>query len=348
MAGPQDGAATILSMRGISKKFGELCAVDDIALDISDGEFFTIVGPSGSGKSTLIRILAGLEQPDAGTVRLRGTDITEVPANKRPTCMVFQSLALFTSKTVGENIEFSQKMKGVARELRRDHALATMDVVRLPQDYYDRPVTQCSGGEQQRVALARALASDPDILFFDEPLSAIDYRLRKILEVEMKDLHRRTGKTFIYITHSLEEAMVMSDRIAIMREGALVQTGSPNEIYNRPRTRFVAEFMGEVNIFTVKDGRLDELGVAGLDIGSDYLVVRPEFLRPIAKGENADVRFAATVTNDYMLGSRTQFHLMSGGARLVAELAASAAEGVAPGAEGNWGFDLSDAVMIDD
>ncbi len=348
MSGPKDGVATILSTCGISKNFGGLRAVHNVALDIADGEFFTIVGPSGSGKSTLVRILAGLEQPDSGTVRLRGADITEVPANQRPTCMVFQSLALFTHKTVGENIEFAQKMKSVAREQRREHALTVMDMVRLPRELYARPVTQCSGGEQQRVALARALASDPDILFFDEPLSAIDYRLRKILEVEMKDLHRRTGKTFIYITHSLEEAMVMSDRIAIMRDGALVQTGSPNEIYRRPRTRFVAEFMGEVNIFTVKGGRLDELGVAAPNIDAAYLVVRPEFLRRIADDEHADIRFAATVVNDYMLGSRTQFHLAAGESTLVAELAASQAEGTAPGDEGNWGFDLSDAVMIEE
>jgi spermidine/putrescine transport system ATP-binding protein len=187
--------ATILSMRALRKRFGDVVAVDDVSLDIRAGEFFTIVGPSGSGKSTLIRMLAGLEVPTSGTVSLRGADITDVPANRRPTCMVFQSLALFRHKTVGENIAFSLKMKGMPSEERRRRAIEMMGVVRLPEDYFARPVTQCSGGEQQRVALARALASDPDILFFDEPLSAIDYRLRKILEVEMKDIHRRTGKT---------------------------------------------------------------------------------------------------------------------------------------------------------
>ncbi len=341
-------ADTILSMRSIRKEFGDFVAVNDISLNILDGEFFTIVGPSGSGKSTLIRILAGLEVPTNGSVHLRDADITEVPANRRPTCMVFQSLALFRHKTVGENIEFSQKMKHVAPNERRDHALATMRAVRLPEDFYARPVTQCSGGEQQRIALARALASDPDILFFDEPLSAIDYRLRKILEVEMKDIHRRTGKTFIYITHSLEEAMVMSDRIAIMRDGRIVQSGTPNEIYRRPGSRFVAEFMGEVNTFTLRNEHLIELDLVAKDLPDSYLVVRPEQLRKLSDGEVADFSFTATVTNDYMLGSRTQFHLTARDSTLIAELAASSAASVDIGDTSTWGFDLGDAVTVDE
>ena len=341
-------AHTILSMRSIRKEFGDVVAVDDISLDIRDGEFFTIVGPSGSGKSTLVRILAGLEIPTNGTVHLRDADITEVPANRRPTCMVFQSLALFRHKTVGENIEFSQKMKRVAPDERKDHALEMMRTVRLHEDYYARPVTQCSGGEQQRVALARALASDPDILFFDEPLSAIDYRLRKILEVEMKDIHRRTGKTFIYITHSLEEAMVMSDRIAIMRDGRIVQSGTPHEIYRQPGSRFVAEFMGEVNTFKVRNERLVELDLVAERLPDGYLVVRPEHLHKLSDGENADFCFSATVSNDYMLGSRTQFHLTAGDMTLVAELAASSAAGLAIGDTSSGGFERAAASAIDE
>ncbi|MBT8100972.1 MAG: ABC transporter ATP-binding protein [Gammaproteobacteria bacterium] len=335
-------------MRALAKRFGDVVAVDDISLDIREGEFFTIVGPSGSGKSTLIRMLAGLESPTGGSVHLHNSDITDVPANRRPTCMVFQSLALFRHKTVGENIEFSQKMKGVAPAKRKEAALDVMRAVRLAEDFYARPVTQCSGGEQQRVALARALASDPDILFFDEPLSAIDYRLRKILEVEMKDIHRRTGKTFIYITHSLEEAMVMSDRIAIMRDGQIVQVGTPQDIYRHPGSRFVAEFMGEVNIFSVHDERLVEVDVAAPGISSPYVVVRPEHLRKLDSGDHADISFAAVVTNDYMLGSRTQLHLAAGDVTLVAELAASQAAGIATGDAATWGFDLGDAAHVDE
>ena len=338
----------ILSMQSISKRFGDVVAVDSITLDIDDGEFFTIVGPSGSGKSTLIRVLAGLEQPTSGKVLLRNDDITDVPANGRPTCMVFQSLALFSHMTVGENIEFAAKMKGVPKADRQAQAFETMDVVRLPRDYYGRGVTQCSGGERQRVAIARALASDPDILFFDEPLSAMDYRLRKILEVEMKDLHRRTGKTFIYITHSLEEAMVMSDRVAIMRDGRIVQAGTPNEIYSQPSSRFVAEFMGEVNTFAVHGGRIEKLGVAVADVPDGYLVVRPEYVRHLDDGGSADVRFEATLDNDYMLGSRTQFHLSAGDAVLIAELPASSAALVKVGEQSEWGFDLRDAVRVEE
>jgi len=339
---------TILSMRALRKQFGDLVAVDTVSLDIREGEFFTIVGPSGSGKSTLIRMLAGLEVATSGSVYLRGTDISDVPANRRPTCMVFQSLALFRHKSVGENIEFSLKMKGVAAADRKRRALEMMGAVRLAEDYYARPVTQCSGGEQQRVALARALASDPDILFFDEPLSAIDYRLRKILEVEMKDIHRRTGKTFVYITHSLEEAMVMSDRIAIMRDGQIVQTGTPRDIYQRPGSRFVAEFMGEVNVFTVRDERMIEIDISAPGVADTYLVVRPEYLKKLTDGDAADFRFSATIANEYMLGSRTQFHLAAGNATLVAELAASGATGISTDNTATWGFNFVDAVMIDE
>ena len=336
----------ILSTQAVSKRFGEVLALDAVSLDIRDGEFFTIVGPSGSGKSTFLRILAGLETPDSGRVHLRDADITEVPANRRPTCMVFQSLALFSHRTVGENIEFSQKMQGVPRRERRAHAERMMRIVRLPESYYARPVTHCSGGEQQRVALARALASDPEILFFDEPLSSIDYRLRKILEVEMKDLHRRTGKTFVYITHSLEEAMVMSDRIAIMKEGRVVQAGTPGEIYYRPANRFVAGFMGEVNVLEIAGGRIAELGIEAPDQASGFLVVRPEFLRRLEEGDRADVRFKATITNDYMLGSRTQYHLEVGQAVFVAEVAAGNSAGLSPGQRADWGFDFADAALL--
>jgi spermidine/putrescine transport system ATP-binding protein len=345
MADADNGAASILSISSLTKRFGETTAVDNISLEIPEGEFFTIVGPSGSGKSTLIRILAGLEQPDSGQVALRGKDLTGVPANSRPTCMVFQSLALFRHMTVGENVEFSQKVRGVPAAERREQALANLRLVRLPTEFYDRKVTQCSGGERQRVALARALASDPEILFFDEPLSAIDYRLRKILEVEMKELHRRTGKTFIYITHNVEEAMVMSDRIAIMRDGRLVQIGTPAEIYHRPTSRFVAQFMGEVNIFTTSSGRIVELEAEHGDLDDGYLVVRPEHIRPDAR--DADVSFEARIESGFMLGSRSQYHLRVGDSIVIAELPEGAARGIIAGGTGRWGFRLSDSTALE-
>ena len=192
-----------------------------------------------------------MEAPTSGDIILRGERINDIPANRRPTCMVFQSLALFPHKNVGNNIEFSLKIRGVAKEARKAKALELMRLLRLPDHYYGRAVNRISGGERQRVALARALAFEPEILFFDEPLSALDYKLRKTLEKELKDIHRETKKTFVYITHSLEEAMVMSDRIGVMRDGKLVQIGTPQEIYSSPNCKFVSEFIGDVNVLPV-------------------------------------------------------------------------------------------------
>lgn len=276
-------APPALSLTGLTKRFGTLAAVDGVSIDISDGEFFTIVGPSGSGKSTLVRLLAGLDIPSSGTLHLRGVDITDTPANRRPTAMVFQSLALFDHRSVGQNIEFAMKMKGWRPLPAAPARWNCCALSGCPKITTPAPSPNVRG-ERQRVALARALGSDPEILFFDEPLSALDYRLRKTLEVELKELHQRTGKTFVYITHSLEEAMVMSDRIAIMQAGRFVQIGTPDEIYRRPVNRFVAGFMGEVNILAVTQGA-DAPVFAGLGLRAPagrgaYAVLRPEALAP--------------------------------------------------------------------
>jgi spermidine/putrescine transport system ATP-binding protein len=345
----------ILSLRNVSRSFGAKDAVRNVTLDIIEGELFTIVGPSGSGKSTLIRMLAGLETPSGGDILLRGTRINDMPANRRPTCMVFQSLALFNHMTVGENIEFALTVRGMDRQARRERARTLMELVRLPQDFYGKSVLRCSGGERQRVALARALASDPDILFFDEPLSAIDYRLRKILEMEMKDLNRETGKTFVYITHSLEEAMVMSDRIAVMREGEIVQLGDPLSIYNAPSTRFVAEFMGQVNLLPVAaDGAgkpvIEGIGIPvaqGVDAGPhSWIMLRPERLRLLGIDKRAEVEFEAICFNFYLLGSRTHIHLRRGDKTFIVELSPDMAL-PEPGATVRVGFDWRDAVSVE-
>ncbi|WP_420347851.1 ABC transporter ATP-binding protein [Pelagibius sp.] len=325
-------ADPILRLSQLSKRFGQFAAVKDIDLAIDEGEFFTIVGPSGSGKTTLIRMLAGLEDPSSGEILLRGARINETPANRRPTCMVFQSLALFPHRSVGQNIEFPLKMRGVPPMQRRERADELLRLLRLPEDYYGKQVSQCSGGERQRIALARALAFDPEILFFDEPLSAIDFRLRKTLEKELKDLHRETGKTFVYITHSLEEAMVMSDRIGIMRAGELVQVGAPDEIYSRPANRFVSEFMGEVNVLEVKPNgaglHCPALGVTLQGPGSPggqgdfaggYLVIRPEYLRFLGPGETAENQVEGVLYNEYALGSRIQYQVRVGEAVFLVE-----------------------------
>ncbi len=316
--------APILRLEQVTKRFGAFTAIHGVDLSIEESEFFTIVGPSGSGKSTLIRMLAGMEEVTEGAIWLRDARIDQVPANLRPTCMVFQSLALFPHMTIGGNIEFPLKLRRVAPAARKVRALELLDLLRLPRSYYDRRINQCSGGERQRVALARALAFDPEILFFDEPLAALDYRLRKTLEKELKDLHSRTGKTFVYITHSLEEAMVMSDRIAILRAGRFEQIATADEIYARPSSRFVAEFMGEVNLFsiTVEGGaiRPEEAALqmngtpSSLDLdlppnGQATLMVRPEFLRFLAAGETADFTLQGRLLEFYALGSRLQYEV---------------------------------------
>jgi spermidine/putrescine transport system ATP-binding protein len=317
------GRNFILQLRQLTKSFGNFTAVDQIDLDIAEGEFFTIVGPSGSGKTTLLRMLTGMETPSSGDILLRGKRINDLPANRRPTCMVFQSLALFPHRTVGQNIEFPLKIKGVDAATRRTRALQLLDQLRLPQSYYEKNVTKCSGGERQRVALARALAYNPEILFFDEPLSAIDYKLRKTLEKELKDIHRETGKTFIYITHSLEEAMVMSDRIGVMSAGHLVQVGTPNEIYTAPQNKFVSEFIGDVNVIAVEARADGKLHAAEFDtsftsprlpngFGSGHLVVRPEFLRFLDRPDAAANCLEGRLYNEYALGSRIQYQVRVG------------------------------------
>ena len=338
-------APSILQLRKVEKKFGDLAAVDRVDLDIEEGEFFTIVGPSGSGKTTLIRMLVGMDKPTSGDILLRGQRINDVPANQRPTCMVFQSLALFPHMSVGENVEYPAKCKGVSKQERRQQALRYLQYAHLPASYYDKAVTQCSGGERQRVALARALAFDPEILFFDEPLSAIDFRLRKTLEKELKDIQRETGKTFVYITHSLEEAMVMSDRIGVMRDGRLAQVGSPSAIYTAPKDRFVTEFMGEVNsipVVLMADGRLhsDAFGTsfaAPANMPGDFedgvLIIRPENMSIVngRTGHPPGNRIEGELFNEYLLGSRVQYQVRSNGLTFLVEATRADTNGKAPG-----------------
>jgi len=349
-----------LRLAGLRKTFGGFTALDGVDLKVAEGEFLTIVGPSGSGKSTLIRLLVGMDAPSDGTIWLRGARIDQTPANKRPTCMVFQSLALFPHRTVAENIAFPLKVRGVSAADRRARALELMALLRLPADYADKRIQACSGGERQRVALARALAFDPEILFFDEPLSALDYRLRKTLEKELKDLHARTAKTFVYITHSLEEAMVMSDRIAIMRAGRFEQIGTPDDIYARPRSRFVAEFMGEVTLIEARaegadltaegvrfaPGAAQALGLAAGWRGA--LVLRPETARFLAEGESAPAVAQGRLHADYALGSRHQYRVdLPGGLAVTVEALRQDRSPARPGDPVRVGFDPAQCHRID-
>ena len=268
--------------------------------------------------------MTGVTPPTSGRVILRGTDITNVPPDRRPTAMVFQSLALFPHMSVGQTIELPLSVRGVRAEERRKRSMGLLEQLRLEPEFYERTISQCSGGERQRVAIARALAYDPEVLFFDEPLSSIDYRLRKTLEVELEEIHQRTGKTFIYVTHSLEEAMVMSDRIAIMQDGEIIQIDSPESIYLHPVDRFVANFLGETNIFPVRRSSDGQRFVIKTETALEppatiappanagnrergFVIVRPEcmnFLDERAQTENViEVR----LHTEYLLGSRIRY-----------------------------------------
>jgi len=342
----------ILQLKMIDKFFGDVAAVERVTLDIAEGEFFTIVGPSGSGKTTLIRLLVGMDKPSRGDILLRGKRINDVPANLRPTCMVFQSLALFPHMSVGENVEYPLKCRNLPKAERRKRAEECLCLAHLPTSYFDRPVNKCSGGERQRVALARALAFDPEILFFDEPLSALDYKLKKLLEKELKDIQRETGKTFIYITHSLEEAMVMSDRIGVMNDGRMVQVGSPRDIYRQPNSRFVSEFMGEVNVLQVtsKEGKLycPPLDVSfasppGASPRDGTLVIRPEDMRFVNGAEPSNGVVSGQIFNEYLLGSRVQYQVRSGDLTFLVERLRDAGQ---PDKDAKLSFSPEDSMLF--
>src|SRR5205809_6160052 len=252
---PEELPCAAIARGGGSKRFGTHAAVDDVTLEIGEGEFFSLLGPSGCGKTTTLRMVAGFELPDAGRIVLKGNDVTEVPANRRPVNMVFQQYALFPHMSVYDNVAFGLKVKRVPRAEHGERVQEILRVVSL-EGLDKRRARQLSGGQQQRVALARALVNRPAALLLDEPLGALDVKLRKHMQLELKRIQSSLGTTFVYVTHDQEEALAMSDRIAVMNGGLVEQTGSPREIYERPATAFVADFIGSLNAF---DLRIDEL-----------------------------------------------------------------------------------------
>jgi putative spermidine/putrescine transport system ATP-binding protein len=255
---PAAGAA--VRLRGIRRTFGEVVAIENLDLDIAEGEFFTMLGPSGSGKTTTLRVIAGFERPDTGHVELAGADVTAVPPSERDVNTVFQDYALFPHMTVQENVEYGLRVKGVSRRERRVKAQEVLDRVRLPNVGSRRPV-QLSGGQRQRVALARAIVNSPSVLLLDEPLGALDLKLRQEMQVFLKALQRDLGITFVYVTHDQEEALTMSDRMAVFNEGRIEQIGAPAEVYEHPQTEFVAGFVGVSNV---------------LERGGRRITIRPE------------------------------------------------------------------------
>jgi spermidine/putrescine transport system ATP-binding protein len=252
---------SLLTLDSVRKEFGDVVAVADASFRVDDGEFVSILGPSGSGKSTILRTIAGFEEPTAGAVRMRGTDLVGVPPFERDVNMVFQSLALFPHMTVAENIAYGLRNRGVDATERADRIERMLEMVRL-SGYGDRDPTDLSGGEQQRVALARAVVTEPGIVLFDEPLASLDRKLRQHMQVELQRIQAETGITFLYVTHDQEVAMAVSDRLILLDDGEIEQIGPAEELYERPDSRFVADFIGDTNSIPVTvtdatDGRLD-------------------------------------------------------------------------------------------
>jgi len=274
-----------LSVKDIDKRFGDIQALVSVSLDVQEGEFFTLLGPSGCGKTTLLRIVAGLELPDSGRVILGDQDITSLPATKRQVNTVFQSYALFPHLNIFENIAFGLRARKFPQDEVKSRVNRRLEMLGL-QDMSERFPHQLSGGQQQRVALARALVNEPEVLLLDEPMSALDARLRAQVQVELRRLQRKLGQTFILVTHDQAEALVVSDRLAVMSEGRIIQFGTPKEVYEQPKTRFVAEFLGAANLIQgrrLKEGVETDIGFFHLNDHPTWdrgpVAIRPERIR---------------------------------------------------------------------
>ena len=337
-----------VAARGLTKRFGAVEALTELNLDIGENEFFTLLGPSGCGKTTLLRLIAGFELPSAGRIELDGEDISALPPHRRPVNTVFQNYALFPHMTVVENVGFGLKMLGRSRAEITRRSTEVLDLVELGA-MADRRVEQLSGGQQQRVALARALAPAPKVLLLDEPLAALDLKLRKSMQLELKKLQSETGITFVFVTHDQEEALTMSDRIAVMRAGKVLQVGTPAEIYNHPTHRFVADFIGEINIL---DGRIERMDAAGqalvqlgcgapieVRLGPDMprhgaisIAVRPEGAQLVQSGETATIEGTLEHVVYFGSGSHIHLRLASGEPFVLRHSGAIDAQRLAPGA----------------
>jgi len=312
-----------VSFSGVSRHFGSVRAVDGVDLDIVEGEFFAMLGPSGSGKTTCLRLIAGFEQPTGGDIRLFGTSVRDVPPYRRAVNTVFQDYALFPHLNVRDNVAYGLMIAGKGKAERYREAEAALAMVALP-DYGDRKPGQLSGGQRQRVALARAIVNKPRVLLLDEPLGALDLKLREAMQEELKALQRKLGITFVFVTHDQGEALSMADRVAVFNEGRIVQVGSPEDIYYRPEVPFVANFVGSSNVLP---GSLT--GLPGL------AALRPEALRI------AETGVPATVTAVSFLGAATRVTLDAQGTRVTA-LLPKGADRPAQGAVVQLSWDIAD------
>jgi putative spermidine/putrescine transport system ATP-binding protein len=288
-------ANVAISIKGLTRTFGDVRAVNGVDLEIFEGEFLTLLGPSGSGKTTVLRMIAGFEKPDSGTIFLGDKDVAQLPPYERDVNTVFQDYALFPHMNVLANIEYGLRVKGVSKDERRTRALEALKQVRL-EGYEDRKPSQLSGGQRQRVALARALVNRPAVLLLDEPLGALDLKLREQMQLELKELQREVGITFIFVTHDQEEALTMSDRIAVFNQGRIEQLGTPREIYENPTSAFVSEFVGQTNKISIDGQRLN---------------VRPEHITLSRSSSGGDRALSGTVTDLIFIGAMTRYRFKS-------------------------------------
>jgi putative spermidine/putrescine transport system ATP-binding protein len=277
---------------GLTKSYGDVVAVDDVDLDIAAGEFFTMLGPSGSGKTTTLRMIAGFEIPDAGTIELAGEDVSRLPPYDRPVNTVFQDYALFPHMTVQDNVEYGLRVKGVKTGERRRRAQEALQMVRL-SGYGARRPSQLSGGQRQRVALARAIVNHPKVLLLDEPLGALDLKLRQEMQLELKSIQREVGITFVYVTHDQEEALTMSDRIAVFNAGRIEQVGLPADVYEHPQNEFIAGFVGVSNVIE-RDGRRYTVRPEKINLLEDGEQPQPDW--HVEPGVVSDVQYVGPVT----------------------------------------------------
>ncbi|AFZ73690.1 ABC transporter ATP-binding protein [Natronobacterium gregoryi] len=350
-----------ITLQGLEKQYGETTAVEDVSVEIADGELLCLLGPSGSGKSTTLRMIAGLETPTAGSIRIDDEDVTDQPAYDRNTSTVFQDWALFPHKTVRENVAFGLKMRGVSREERTERAEEMLERVQMG-GYGDDDPTNLSGGQKQRVALARSLAVNPDVLLLDEPLSNLDKRLREDMQIELREIHEDLEETFVHVTHDQDEAFTLADRIGIMNEGQLIQVGDPDEIYENPRNRFIEGFLGDTNFVDGTVGSVGPDSVAvetkfdseitipadtahDLDEGTELtLSLRPEIFsieRPTADDSQRQVladgaaanAVVGTIDNVLYRGSTVRYSVSAGDTSIFVERTDTTEESLAVGDE---------------